>query len=74
LRKSNDAAAIMAQANPQVIPRNHRIEEAIQAGQNGDLAPFHALLAALTKPYTVHDMYSRAPTKDELVTRTFCGT
>ncbi|WP_108815961.1 protein adenylyltransferase SelO [Loktanella sp. Alg231-35] len=78
LRKSDDAATIMAQANPQIIPRNHRIEEVINAGRNGDHAPFHALLAAVTNPYapltddTAH--FARAPSEDEQVKRTFCGT
>jgi uncharacterized protein YdiU (UPF0061 family) len=77
-RKSQDAAAIMAQANPQIIPRNHRVEEVIQAGLSGDLAPFHALLGAVTAPYAAltetTSPYARAPGKDEMVTRTFCGT
>ncbi|MEO1640832.1 MAG: YdiU family protein [Pseudomonadota bacterium] len=77
-RKSQDAAQIMAHANPQIIPRNHRVEEVITAGRMGDYAPFHALLAAVTNPYTdlTDDTakYARAPTKDEAVTRTFCGT
>ncbi|WP_375255632.1 YdiU family protein [Yoonia sp.] len=78
LRRSGDAAAIMARANPVIIPRNHRIEETIQAGLTGDMKPFHALLAAVTKPFdpltTDRKKYARAPSKDELVTRTFCGT
>lgn len=78
LRKSDDAAAIMARANPQIIPRNHRVEEVITAGRNGDNAPFHALLAAITDPYAplseATAPFARAPTEDEQVTRTFCGT
>jgi uncharacterized protein YdiU (UPF0061 family) len=77
-RKPSDASVIMAQANPQIIPRNHRVEEAIQAGREGDLAPFHSLLEAVTNPYVpLTDetaQFARAPTKDERVTRTFCGT
>ena len=77
-RKSEDAAAIMAQANPQIIPRNHRVEEVIQAGLSGDYAPFHALLAAVTAPFAPLNeatvKFARAPSKDEMVTRTFCGT
>lgn len=77
-RKSPDASAIMALSNPQIIPRNHRVEEAIQAGREGDLAPFHALLASVTQPFApLKDdtaKYARAPTKGERVTRTFCGT
>ncbi|MCK0094241.1 YdiU family protein [Yoonia sp. F2084L] len=78
LRRPEDAENLMAQANPQIIPRNHRVEEVIVAGRNGDFAPFHALLAAVTSPYapltdeTTH--FARAPSKDEQVTRTFCGT
>jgi uncharacterized protein YdiU (UPF0061 family) len=77
-RKAADAATIMAQANPQIIPRNHRVEEAIQAGRTGDYTPFHALLAAVTAPYAplteATAKFARAPGKDEMVTRTFCGT
>lgn len=78
LRKSDDAQSIMARANPQIIPRNHRVEEVISAGRAGDYAPFHALLDAITNPYTTLTeataVFARAPTKDEQVTRTFCGT
>lgn len=77
-RKSARAATFMAQANPKVIPRNHRVEEAIAAGRDGNMDPFHALLAAVTRPYaaltdaTAH--FARTPTRDERVTQTFCGT
>lgn len=76
-RRSPDAAMIMAQANPQIIPRNHRVQEVISAGLQGDFTPFHALLGAVTQPYTVTaetERFTRAPTSDERVTRTFCGT
>jgi uncharacterized protein YdiU (UPF0061 family) len=59
---------------PQVIPRNHRIEAAIQAAVTGDDAPFHALLAAVTDPFTPHADFARPPTEGERVARTFCGT
>jgi putative spermidine/putrescine transport system permease protein len=40
-------------ANPAVIPRNHRVEQVIQAALAGDLAPFQALLAVVTAlPFT----------------------
>jgi uncharacterized protein YdiU (UPF0061 family) len=71
-------AGLMARSNPQIIPRNHRVEEAISAGRAGDYAPFHTLLAAITRPYaTLTDEtapFARAPSADERVTRTFCGT
>ena len=77
-RRADDWAEIMAKANPQIIPRNHQVEAVIEAGRDGDFAPFHALLAAVTTPYAplteATARFARAPTKDEQVTRTFCGT
>jgi uncharacterized protein YdiU (UPF0061 family) len=46
-----DAAARIRAANPLVIPRNHRVEEALAAATAGDMAPFEALLAQVTDPY-----------------------
>ena len=42
----------MRRANPAVIPRNHRVEEALEAAvQSGDLEPFNRLLEAVQNPY-----------------------
>ncbi|ADO42320.1 conserved hypothetical protein [Ketogulonicigenium vulgare Y25] len=60
--------------NPQVIPRNHRIESAIYDAMAGDFAPFHALLDAVTHPFDPNTEYARPPTEDERITRTYCGT
>lgn len=70
-------AGLMAHANPRRIPRNHRIQQVIDAGVAGDFAPFHALLAAVTAPFTDRpdwDAYALPPAEGEAVTRTFCGT
>ena len=64
----------MARTNPQIVPRLHRIEAAIQAAITDDDAPFHAMLAAVTQPFTANATYARPPDKSEQVTRTFCGT
>ena len=65
----------MATANPAVIPRNHRMEEMIEAAVAGDMAPFERLMAALATPYDETDPeLSRPPSKDEIVPATFCGT
>ncbi|UXZ54711.1 YdiU family protein [Halomonas sp. 7T] len=67
----------MRRANPVVIPRNHRIQEVIGAAVEGDFAPFHALLAAVTQPFDESEEARRlaAPaTENEQVLRTFCGT
>ena len=77
-RRPEDHAGIMARANPTVIPRNHRIEEVIAAAVAGDEAPFHALLDVVTRPFAPLDEarapYARPPSREEEVTRTFCGT
>ncbi len=73
LARSPDKA-LMEKANPQVIPRTHLIEAAIQAGQRGDLGPFHQMLKAVTQPFVASEFYSKPPLEDERVLRTFCGT
>jgi uncharacterized protein YdiU (UPF0061 family) len=45
------ARARIETTNPAVIPRNHLVEEALAAAHQGDLAPFEALLAAITDPF-----------------------
>ena len=64
---------IMNRHNPAVIPRNHRVEEALAAAENGDMSLTHKLLAALSKPYQDNAEYSQPP-KVCGNYRTFCGT
>ena len=69
--------ALMRRSNPVIIPRNHRIEEAIQAGNAGDFEPFHRLNDALQHPFdSLPEFadYETAPAPDEVVKATFCGT
>ena len=64
-------------ANPALIARTHRIEQAIQAGVAGDFAPFERLKTALATPFAdpseMADL-ARPPTETEVVPQTFCGT
>ena len=72
-----DSIAAMQTSNPIRIPRNHRIEQAIQAALKADYAPFHRLIDALAHPYAedpTHADLEAAPTPAERVTQTFCGT
>ena len=70
-----DAPDIMAAANPQIIPRNHRIEAMIEAAVAGDMAPFERLMGALRSPFDLQDDdLRRPPTTAEIVPATFCGT
>ncbi|HCE41069.1 MAG: hypothetical protein CL543_03485 [Alcanivorax sp.] len=72
------AEARMRAANPAVIPRNHQVEAALNAAErDDDLSPTRALLDALANPYedrALDDPYTRPPTDQERVLRTFCGT
>ncbi|MGV3570436.1 MAG: protein adenylyltransferase SelO [Ramlibacter sp.] len=74
-----DRAARMRRANPWIIPRNHRVEEALEAASDrGDFAPFEALLAAVRAPYEEQPAHARyaepAPAAVTAGYQTFCGT
>lgn len=75
---AGDRAAALRAANPAVIPRNHLVEEAIRAAEDdGDLAPFEALLEALSRPYeenAANARYRLPPRPEQVVRQTFCGT
>jgi uncharacterized protein YdiU (UPF0061 family) len=76
-RPNAAAYAVMRSVNPVVIPRNHRVEEALSAAEeHDDLSTVHQLLAALASPYEARaamEKYQDAPTDDGSY-RTFCGT
>jgi len=69
---------LMRANNPAIIPRNHRVEEALSAASEyGDYALLHQLLAAIAKPYD--DLakfidYRTPPEPSQRVYQTFCGT
>ncbi|MDA8383544.1 MAG: YdiU family protein [Betaproteobacteria bacterium] len=73
-----DAAIRMRTANPAIIPRNHRVEEAIGAAVDaGDLGPTHRFLDVLADPCSAAldgSDYRQLPTRDQQVFQTFCGT
>ena len=69
---------LMRAHNPVVIPRNHRVEEALAAAsESKDYSLLQRLLAAVKKPFTVVPEYSEyhtPPAPSERVYQTFCGT
>jgi len=72
-----NAGALMRSVNPAVIPRNHRVEEALSAAEEqNDLAPLQRLLEALAKPFESRSDLAeyRDPPIDDDGYRTFCGT
>ncbi|MDA7923746.1 YdiU family protein, partial [Candidatus Pelagibacter sp.] len=68
---------LMNSSNPMVIPRNHKVEEALTLASNGDLTLFNRLIKILKNPYTVNsndlEFMSPAPHSDKKY-QTFCGT
>ena len=72
------AAERMLEANPAYIPRNHRIEQVIEAAvMREDFAPFAELHAVLADPYHEQpglERYRQPPAPSERVLQTFCGT
>ena len=67
----------MRAANPILIPRNHRVEQAIRSAYAGDFAQFHRLVDALAAPYADQVEYAdleTPPRPEEIVHETFCGT
>ena len=68
----------MHQANPAIIPRNHRIEQAIEITvDQEDYGPFEKLLEVLSSPYVELEGLRKyiLPLKpEEHVLQTICGT
>jgi uncharacterized protein YdiU (UPF0061 family) len=71
-------AAAMRRVNPLFIPRNHRIQQVIDAAvRRQDFAPFARLSDVLSQPYLAREgfeSYADAPQPGEVVRQTFCGT
>jgi serine/tyrosine/threonine adenylyltransferase len=72
------AQALMRRTNPVVIPRNHVVEQVLDAATiQHDLAPLQALLAVLADPYTPSALpahYLLPPPEGDADHRTYCGT
>lgn len=74
----SEVLALMNSKNPAVIPRNHRVEEALTAAvERNDLVPMHQLLEVLKTPFA--DSPEKAPFRSPPPQtaepyQTFCGT
>jgi serine/tyrosine/threonine adenylyltransferase len=70
-------ADAMDRVNPLYIPRNHLVEDALDAATFEDLAPLTRLLEVLRDPYTERpglERYTEPAPADSGPYRTFCGT
>jgi uncharacterized protein YdiU (UPF0061 family) len=66
---------LMKASNPIIIPRNHKVEEALHAANKGDLEKLNRLLSILSKPYEINEAieeYQLPNYNNEY--QTFCGT
>ena len=77
-REPNARGEAMRAVNPAFIPRNHLVENALDAAiDNADFSPFVELLTVLSRPYqdqSAFAEYANPPQSSERVFRTFCGT
>ena len=82
LKKNNksleSSLKIMEENNPFVRPRNHKVEEALEAiSIDGDIEPVKKLLKIVSKPYLKQDgidSYTTNPPTNDSKYQTFCGT
>jgi len=73
-RQAENPMDIMKKHNPAIIPRNYRVEEALEAAEQGDFSVMHNLLAVLCNPYEDCEEYAQPPALTNRNYKTFCGT
>jgi len=75
---AEERAAAMRAVNPAFIPRNHLVEEAIDAAVwRQNFQPFEDLLEIVSRPCEDRpnlERYATPARPEEVVSRTFCGT
>ena len=69
---------LMKKNNPLVIPRNHKVEEVLDAATiKNDMKPIYEFLNVLNKPYEKNsetEKYQKQPIPTNKIYKTFCGT
>ncbi|RAZ70276.1 protein adenylyltransferase SelO [Planococcus maitriensis] len=76
-RPAQEILELMKSRNPAVIPRNHRVEAALEASLQGDYGVMEKLLATLQNPYAhskEQQPYTAAPPPSTPPYQTYCGT
>ena len=70
-------ATAMRHVNPVYIPRNHLVQEALDAAIANDFQPFETILDVLSNPFEERpgcERYATPARPEECVMQTFCGT
>ena len=67
---------LMRSANPIVIPRNHKVEEVLEAAEKNNFKPITRLVEILKDPYSQQKniINYQIPSNSEKKYQTFCGT
>ena len=77
-KSKQSSLSLMCTANPLIIPRNYKVEEALEAASiNSDLKLVYNLIEVLKKPYDNRQeiiAYQFPPAHSEKKYQTFCGT
>lgn len=75
-KSKQEVNELMRANNPSVIPRNHRVEEALEAAVRGDYSLMEKLLKVLSQPfsYSPEDEEYQLVPESKIPYRTFCGT
>jgi len=72
-----ESLELMRSVNPVYIPRNHLVQQAISASENGNYRVMEELMGVLQNPYERGEgleQYEKPPLDSQRVLRTFCGT
>lgn len=69
-----ESEALMIRTNPVIIPRNHLVEDALNAAVYGDMSPLDRLLQELATPYDQEQKPQEVPAGFDGGYQTFCGT
>ncbi len=73
----DEACLALNKTNPNIIPRNHKIEQMILQAYNGDFSLFEKMSEAIKDPFTESELskdFTSPPHPSERVQKTFCGT
>lgn len=76
-RSAQEILELMKSRNPAVIPRNHRVEAALEAAAQGDYEVMEKLLDILRNPYAHSEEqqpYTAPPPPSTPPYQTYCGT
>ena len=76
-RALQSAISLMKSVNPNIIPRNHIVDQVLKSADSGDFKPLSDLLIAIKEPYkerTSISKYENLPKPNEQILHTFCGT